>query len=125
VSRRGEGDLRVADSLCCFVLAELLSDATEMSMVAQQVTYGGPLVGELTEAGEGPVLDRRLASQIADCVGSDGAFQMGMQVSLGQQAKIPHLTRPYAARTLSGMAAQVIRASLAMDDCPWVVRGAQ
>src|SRR5260370_10844357 len=59
-------------------------------MVAQQRAHGGPLASELAETDERPVLDGRFASQLADRAGTDGAFQVGVQVSLGQQAEISH-----------------------------------
>ena len=84
VSRRGEGDLRVANPLRRLVRAELLGDKAKMPAVAQQRAHGGPLVRELAETRERPVLDGRLASKRANGSGTDSAFQMGVQVCLGQ-----------------------------------------
>ena len=60
----------------------------------EQRTHDGTLIGELAETGERPALRGRHAAKLADGAGPDGAFQVRVQVSLGQRAKIPHRQDP-------------------------------
>ena len=61
-----------------------------MLPVDQQRAYGGTLIGEILETGERPFLVRNLAAQLAHGTRTDSAFQVCVQLSLGQLAEIPH-----------------------------------